>query len=97
MTTDKEYAEWTQRDIDAGIAKLVEQVHDGSDWDEDHKYSKDLFEKILSIRFSKTIAFDDKPFDIMTAIDNAVLEWARDEVTCNPDKYCEIILPDDDL
>ena len=92
-----EYAGWSQRDIDAGIAKLVEQIEDGADWDENDEYSQDLFEQILAIHFSKSIAFDDKSFDIRTAIDNSVLEWASFEVTCNPDQYCEKIVPNDDL
>ena len=89
--------EFTQSEIDAGIAELVEKIEDGADWDENDKYSQDLFEQILAIHFSKSIAFDDKAFDIRQAIDNAVLEWATFEVTCKPDKYCEKIVPNDDL
>ena len=53
-----EYAEWSQRDIDAGIAKLVEQIEDGADWDVNgwDEYGDDklnLINKILSINFSK--------------------------------------------
>ena len=63
-----EHSEWSQREIDAAIAKLVENIEDGADWDEDDEYSQDLFEQILAIHFSKSIAFDDKAFDIRTAI-----------------------------
>ena len=94
---DKEFAGWSQREIDAGIAKLVDRIEDGADWDETGSYKLDLTEDILAIHFSKSIAFDDKAFDIRTAIDNSVLEWASFEVTCNPDQYCEKIVPNDDL
>ena len=91
-----EYAEWSQRDIDYAIAKLVEQIKDGADWDEDGNYLKDMAIDIYRMNFSK-LDRDDKNFEIYLIIDKYVLNWAKFEVTCNPDKYCEIILPDDDL
>ena len=97
MAKDKEFAGWSQRDIEEAIINLVEKVNDGADWDENDEYSQDLFEQILAIHFSKTIDFEDKAFDIQQAIDNSVLEWATFEVTFNPDKYCEVIYPNDDL
>ena len=43
-----ECEEWSQRDIDAGIAKLVEQIEDGADWDEDYDYKLDMISEYLS-------------------------------------------------
>ena len=48
-----EHAEWSQRDIDAGIDKLVENIEDGADWDEDGAYRLDMATDILNIYFSK--------------------------------------------
>ena len=76
---------------------MTEQEYLQPDWDECGDLKFDLAQDILAIHFSKTIAFDDKAFDIRQAIDNAVLEWASFEVTCNHDKYCEKIVPNDDL
>ena len=92
-----EHAEWSQRDIDAGIAKLIEKIEAGADWDEDGDYRLDMANDILLINFSNHIDFNDKFFDIRQRIDKYVKRWATDTVTCNPDKYCEKIVPNDDL
>ena len=97
VAKDKEFEGWSQREIDAGIAKLVEQIEAGADWDDDGDYKLEMAEHILLINFGNKIDYEDKWFDIQGCIDQYVLRWAIDEVTCNPDKYCEVILPNDDL
>ena len=88
--------EFTQSEIDAGIAKLVEQIEDGADWDEDGDYRLDLVNDILMVNFSK-IDYEDKYAEIRFMIDKWILIWARNAVTGNPDKYCENTVPNDDL
>ena len=48
------------------------------------------------VNFSK-IDYEDKYAEIRFMIDKWVLLYARDAVTGNPDKYCEKIVPNDDL
>ena len=89
--------EFNQYEIDAGIEKLVDKVEGGADWDEDGSYKADLIDDILSINFSTKIDSDEKWFDIRQEIDKYVLRWATGEVNSNPNKYCKIINPNDDL
>ena len=55
--------EFTQDEIDAGIAKLIEQIENGADWDEDGDYRLDLVNDILMVHFSK-IDYEDKYSEI---------------------------------
>ena len=88
--------EFTQAEIDAGIAKLIEQIENGADWDEDGDYRLDLVTDILMVNFSK-IDYEDKYSEIRFMIDKWILIWARNAVTGNPNKYCTFINPNDDL
>ena len=88
--------EFTQSEIDAGISKLVEQIENGADWDEDGDYRLDLVTDILMVNFSK-IDYQDKYSEIRFMIDKWILIWARNAVTGNPKKYCTFINPNDDL
>ena len=91
-----EHAEWSQRDIDSAIAKLVEQIEDGADWDEDGSYKLDMANEIINYYYSD-LDIEDARFEIEQSIEKYVFHWATDAVTCNPDKYCEVISPNDDL
>ena len=88
--------EFTQAEIDAGIAKLIEQIENGADWDEDGDYRLDLVTDVLMVNFSK-IDYEDKYSEIRFMIDKWILIWARNSVTGNPNKYCTFINPNDDL
>ena len=88
--------EFTQSEIDAGIAKLIEQIENGADWDEDSDYRLDLVTDVLMVHFSK-IDYEDKYAEIRFMIDKWILIWARNAVTANPNKYCTFINPNDDL
>ena len=88
--------EFTQAEIDAGIAKLIEQIENGADWDEDGDYRLDLVTDVLMVNFSK-IDYVDKYSEIRFMIDKWILMWARNAVTGNPNKYCEYINPNDEL
>ena len=88
--------EFTQSEIDAGIAKLIEQIENGADWDEDGDYRLDLVTDILMVNFSK-IDYEDKYSEIRFMIDKWILIWARNAVTGNLKKYCTFINPNDDL
>ena len=96
VAKDKEFAGWSQSDIDAGIAKLVEKIEDGADWDDDGDYLSDMAVDIYRMNFSK-LDREDKDFEIQLIIEKYVLRWATNEVNGNPDKYCEKIVPNDDL
>ena len=97
MAKDKEFGRWSQRDIDAAIAKLVEQVKvEPTNWDEDGEYKIDMSNDIMVSAMSN-LDNSDKLFDIQEYIDKWVFWWARDTVIRNPDKYCEGIVPNDDL
>ena len=97
MKTDKEFEGWTQSDIYYAIERLVDRV-EGNDieWDEDGSYRLDMAEDIKLVNYSK-LDSDDKWFEIQEIIAKYVLRWASFEVTYNPDKYCEKIVPNDDL
>ena len=89
--------EFTQSEIDAGIAKLVENVSvNDIDWNEHSDHRKDMADLILGIYYSD-LDSSDRFNDISKVIDKYIYLWALFEVTCNPNKYCEVILPDDDL
>ena len=95
MKTDND-REFTQREIDAGVAKLVESIEDGAYWDEYLDYKLPMLDEILNIYLSN-LDNSDKLHDIGQVIANGILEWAKFEVVCNPNKYCEFIVPNDDL
>ena len=97
MTTDKEFAGWSQRDIDAAIINLSEKIENGADWDEDGSYRLDMATEILKTYFAKAIDYEDKWFEIQQIIAKYILNWSIEAVTCDPDKYCEKIAPNDDL
>ena len=95
---DKEFAGWSQRDIDAGIAKLVENIEDSADFDEDRHYKLDMANDILNVYFSNLyLDRDDQWFEIQKIMDKCILDWSIDAVNCNPEIYCEKIVPNDDL
>ena len=88
--------EFTQAEIDAGIAKLIEQIKDGADWDDDGDYLSDMAVDIYRMNFSK-LDRDDKNFEIQQIIDKYVFNWATNAVTGNPNNYCTFINPNDHL
>ena len=97
MAKDKEFEGWSQSEIDAGIEKLAEQIKsENVNWDNDGDYKLNMANDILDIYFSDSDS-SDRFHDIGQVISKYVLYWARDEVTCNPDKYCEKIVPNDDF
>ena len=51
---------------------------------------------ILGIYYSD-LDSSDRLHDIGQVMYKYISLWAKFEVTCNPDKYCEVILPNDDL
>ena len=96
MAIDKEFAGWSQSEIDAGIEKLVEKIEGGADWDEHGEYKVYMCDEILHENFSY-LDYADKYFEIRQVIDKWILRWSTDTVNRNPDKYCEKIVPNDDL
>ena len=88
--------EFTKSEVDAGIANLVEKIEGGSDWDDDGDYLKDMAIDIYRMNFSK-LDREDKNFEIQQIITKYVIRWATNAVNGKPDKYCEKIVPNDDL
>ena len=89
--------EFSQREIDAAIVNLVLNIKaQDIDWKAHSDYRAKIVDEILPI-YSSYLDNSDKLHDIIQVIDKYILEWAIFEVTCNPNKYCEFINPNDDL